>query len=61
MVCEQVGVVSIVDLPCGSGWNRWTRDGGGVWGQRGGEGAQTSQVNMCGRDGKVLFILVSLT
>ena len=30
-------------------------------GERGGEGGQTFQVNVCGRDGKVLFILVSLT
>lgn len=66
MVREQVGVVSIVDLVklpslwfcCGAGW---TRHRGGVWGQRGGEGAQTSQVNVCGRDGKSLVHLLLLS
>ena len=32
-----------------------------MWGQRGGEGAQTSRVQVCGRDGKGLVHLLLLS
>ena len=57
-----VSTVDLVKLPSLWFWvEPWTRDGEGVWGQRGGEGAQTSRFQVCGRDRKGLVHLLLLS